>query len=62
MYCECFAKGGKCGKECGCTDCSNINKHSEMVEKARADIMRRNPKAFASKKKETDVVNNTTGI
>lgn len=24
MYCECFAKGSMCNKECGCLDCSNL--------------------------------------
>jgi protein lin-54 len=53
MYCECFAKGTKCGKECGCTDCSNVDENSEQVEKARLDILKRNPKAFVVKVKET---------
>ena len=43
MYCECFAKGFKCGKECGCIGCSNVDENSDQVEKARSDILKRNP-------------------
>ena len=57
MYCECFARGGKCGKECGCTDCNNIEANTEMVEKARNDILKRNPQAFVAKIKETGAQN-----
>lgn len=57
MYCECFAKGNKCGKECGCTDCSNLESHSELVEKSRKDILKRNPEAFVVKVKETNDFN-----
>lgn len=53
MYCECFAKGIKCGKECGCTDCSNVEDQSEEVEKARLAILKRNPQAFEIKVKES---------
>ena len=53
MYCECFAKGATCGKECGCTDCSNVDDNSEEVDKARVGILKRNPQAFEIKVKET---------
>ena len=57
MYCECFAKGLKCGKKCGCTDCCNADENSDQVKKARTDILKRNPQAFEEKVKESTTGN-----
>mmetsp|Transcript_34641 Transcript_34641/g.25788 ORF Transcript_34641/g.25788 Transcript_34641/m.25788 type:complete len:127 (-) Transcript_34641:85-465(-) len=48
MYCECFAKGKVCGKECGCVDCCN-GEDKEERELARNEILLKNPSAFQSK-------------
>jgi hypothetical protein len=32
MYCECFAKGLVCGKDCGCTDCCNVEGQEALIK------------------------------
>ena len=49
MYCECFAKGLICGKDCVCTDCCNLEGKETMIEQAQQEILSRNPLAFTSK-------------
>ena len=49
LYCECFARGVVCGKECGCTNCCNISGNEEIKEAAKADILKRDPEAFKAK-------------
>ena len=49
LYCECFAKGGFCGPECGCTECCNKAGEEDAIKAAQADIMKRDPLAFVKK-------------
>lgn len=49
LYCECFAQGGHCGPDCGCTDCFNRPEMESYIASARAEITKRDPKAFAKK-------------
>lgn len=49
MYCECFAKGSICNKECGCLDCSNVEGQEALIQQARDEILSRNPQAFEAK-------------
>ncbi len=61
MYCECFAKGQICGKECGCTDCFNAEGQEEARELAKEEILIRNPLAFESKVVDGGVLLHRTG-
>lgn len=49
MYCECFAKGTICSKECGCLDCSNVEGSESLIQQAKEEILSRNPQAFEAK-------------
>jgi len=49
LYCECFAKGGFCGPECGCTNCFNKAGEEDAIAAAKADITKRDPDAFVKK-------------
>ena len=49
LYCECFAKGRFCSKDCMCTNCFNLEGREEDIKKAKADIMKRDPDAFVKK-------------
>jgi len=51
LYCECFAKGIRCGDDCGCTSCCNTHDNLHLIEAAKKDIMKRDPRAFEVKKK-----------
>ena len=31
LYCECFAKGGFCGIDCGCVGCSNTSDNEDQI-------------------------------
>ena len=46
LYCECFAKGKVCSPECGCTGCKNCENDDHAIDKAKRDIIKRDPKAF----------------
>jgi len=54
MYCECFAKGVKCGPHCGCTGCSNHESNADEIDNARLGILKRNPQAFKFKVKQSE--------
>ena len=49
MYCECFAQGINCGKDCECFSCFNEEVHNGVVLKAKKSILKRNPLAFKKK-------------
>jgi protein lin-54 len=49
LYCECFAKGGYCGVDCGCIGCSNTEGNEDIVSTSRAKIIEKNPDAFNPK-------------
>ena len=49
LYCECFAAGLVCGLDCGCKDCCNTEDSSEAIQKAKDEIMKRDPLAFEIK-------------
>ena len=48
LYCECFSAGVYCDG-CACQNCFNTPEHAELVKQTRANIMQRNPHAFAPK-------------
>lgn len=57
MYCECFSKGIYCKKgECQCYSCRNDPDFKIKVDKARQEVLERNPDAFTNK---LEVVGNT---
>jgi len=49
LYCECFAHGLVCGRDCDCKDCFNMEGNEELIAQAREDILKRDPQAFESK-------------
>lgn len=49
LYCECFAAGRHCGKECGCVCCNNTEEHEDCIKEAKLQIKERNPNAFEQK-------------
>jgi protein lin-54 len=49
LYCECFANGQVCGLDCGCKDCCNNDDSPDIIQKAKEEIMKRDPKAFEIK-------------
>ena len=49
LYCECFAAGALCGDRCNCVSCQNTEEYSDLVIKARRDIIARTPNAFGPK-------------
>ena len=49
LYCECFAKGDFCGAECACSNCCNSSGNEDLIERAKADILKRDPDAFKKK-------------
>ena len=63
LYCECFAAGLVCGIDCGCKDCCNTEDNTDLIKSAKADIMKRDPKAFEVKvtKNEGDKLQHRKG-
>ena len=49
LYCECFAAGLVCGIDCGCKDCCNTEEGADVIQKAKDEILKRDPKAFEIK-------------
>lgn len=49
LYCECFAAGGYCLPGCQCFNCLNTVTEAVVVERARAVILSKNPRAFNDK-------------
>lgn len=49
LYCDCFAAGEFCGKDCNCTDCYNNEEHDKERESSIQAILQRNPTAFKPK-------------
>lgn len=54
LYCDCFAKGDYCTKECNCINCYNNPKFEDERTKAMNGILERNPGAFKPKFNKTD--------
>ena len=48
-YCECFAAGLVCSKECHCCGCNNTHDHDTIREAAITQTLERNPNAFKPK-------------
>lgn len=46
LYCECFNKDEWCDQTCACINCANNPECAEERDKARAEIVGRNPEAF----------------
>ena len=55
LYCECFAAGGTCSKDCNCESCHNNEEHSEERQTVIDNILEKNPDAF---KPKVDAVKN----
>lgn len=49
LYCECFAKQIHCTPECSCNNCCNLEGKEDLIECAKADILKRDPEAFKKK-------------
>ncbi|CAD8053497.1 unnamed protein product [Paramecium sonneborni] len=49
LYCDCFAAGVTCGKDCNCCSCHNNDDHTKERETVIKQIMERNPSAFRPK-------------
>ena len=54
LYCECFARGAHCNKDCGCINCFNLEGKEAEIEAAKQDILKRDPLAFKKKLEVTD--------
>lgn len=46
LYCECFQAGELCNEDCNCCDCKNNEEYKDELEKAKQDIISKNPNAF----------------
>eukprot|EP01017_Pseudomicrothorax_dubius_P027401 TRINITY_DN3151_c0_g1_i2.p1 TRINITY_DN3151_c0_g1~~TRINITY_DN3151_c0_g1_i2.p1 ORF type:complete len:521 (+),score=79.20 TRINITY_DN3151_c0_g1_i2:166-1728(+) len=49
LYCDCFASGEFCGKDCNCSGCGNHHENKEERNNAVMSIVDRNPDAFKPK-------------
>jgi hypothetical protein len=49
LYCQCFASGRECSKECACEGCHNTEEFKELKELVIMDTKEKNPEAFNSK-------------
>lgn len=49
LYCDCFAKGEFCGKDCNCVSCANNEANQEERQNAMLSTKERNPNAFRPK-------------
>jgi hypothetical protein len=49
LYCDCFAKGEFCGKDCNCVNCANNEVNSEERQSAMSSTLDKNPNAFRPK-------------
>jgi hypothetical protein len=49
LYCDCFAKGEFCGKDCNCVGCANNEANQEERQNAMISTRERNPNAFKPK-------------
>ena len=52
MYCECFARGKKCGG-CNCRGCLNTESNNSLVIRASLSVLRKNPLAFSPSQQGT---------
>jgi len=49
LYCDCFARGEFCGKDCNCVSCLNTEANVEERQNAMMTTLDRNPNAFKPK-------------
>ena len=49
LYCDCFARGKGCTKECNCQNCLNNESNVEERKTAMLNTLERNPVAFKPK-------------
>jgi len=49
LYCDCFARGKGCTKECNCQNCQNNESNVEERKAAMQNTLERNPIAFKPK-------------
>lgn len=54
LYCDCFARGKGCTKECNCMNCLNNEENAEERRSAMQNTLERNPIAFKPKVNLTD--------
>ncbi len=55
LYCDCFANGIGCTKECNCQGCLNNETNCEERKNAMLNTLERNPIAFKPKVKTESV-------
>ena len=49
LYCECFASGLFCGKDCECLSCANVELNARKLELIRQESTFRRPEARGCK-------------
>lgn len=49
LYCDCFAAGEFCTRDCNCTNCYNLEEHAKERQAAIDSTLERNPDAFKPK-------------
>jgi hypothetical protein len=54
LYCDCFARGEVCTKDCNCVNCLNTENNTEERQNAMMGILDRNPNAFKPKVDRTE--------
>lgn len=54
LYCDCFARGEVCTKDCNCVNCLNTESNTEERQNAMMGILDRNPNAFKPKVDRTE--------
>jgi len=54
LYCDCFARGDVCCKECNCVNCLNTDNNDDDRKNAMMGILDRNPNAFKPKVDRTE--------
>lgn len=54
LFCTCFAAGGFCQDACSCNNCFNNLEHEQIRSEVLKDILKRKPKAFTRKLRESE--------
>ena len=55
LYCQCFAAGRECSKECICENCHNKPEFQDLKDLVILDTKEKNPEAFNSKYRQRDI-------
>lgn len=51
LYCECYSKGKRCGKDCKCTNCKSSELSEQVLEHARVNFEKKRESSFCNCKK-----------